>query len=88
MFIWAVLISLLILDSRDPSKLSILETLQESSFVRGMFLDIGVFSTLASVWILYSSDKITRYFFAFFVLFIGSFALLPYISLLLWDYKK
>jgi hypothetical protein len=69
------------------------EALANSAFARTMFMDIGGLSTLAAVWIIFGSDKAgisqyVRYFFAFISLFVGSFAVMPFVSLYFWQLPK
>jgi hypothetical protein len=56
------------------------ETLRNSSLARIMFVDIGVLATFAAYWVYRSSKVSIRVGFAIATLFVGSFALLPYIA--------
>ena len=56
------------------------ETLRRSPFARTMFADIGALSTVASLYVALRYTSPLRFVAAILTLFIGSFALLPYLA--------
>jgi hypothetical protein len=84
--LWLSGIFVLILDGLGylGSDIGFVESLQTSSLARGMFTDIGLLSTVISIWILQSTEWIGKYFFAIFVLFVGGFGFLPYLAIYFW----
>ncbi|MCA9379720.1 hypothetical protein KC675_00925 [Candidatus Dojkabacteria bacterium] len=64
--------------------IGVLKSLQNSGFTRAMFLDIGILATLVAFWVLLTGKEKYRIFFAFAILFVGSFALLPYLIIEFW----
>ncbi len=89
LFVWLLLIAYAILDPYFfTDNLTPLQALQQSSFTRVMFADIGVFSTISFFWILLSGKDKVRFIFAGLVLVVGSFALLPYLSYFFWKRSK
>lgn len=64
--------------------IGVLRSLQNSGFTRAMLLDIGVLATLVSFWVILTGKEKYRIVFAFAILFVGSFALLPYLILEFW----
>jgi len=57
------------------------DTLRHSSFARIMFADIGALSTIIAAWMILATNHPLRFVFAFASLFIGSFAVLPFLVL-------
>lgn len=55
-------------------------TLRRSHFARTMFADIGALSTLASLYVALKYRSPLRWLAAGLTLFVGSFALLPYLA--------
>ena len=75
--------------------IGVLKSIQHSGFTRAMFLDIGILATLVSFWVLLTGKDKSRILFAIGILFVGSFALLPYLIIEFWkdnisirDYSK
>lgn len=70
---------------KDPklfrNKLGVGETLKQSSFARGMFMDIGALSTIISAWMIWGTKSRLRFLFAILTLFVGSFAVLPFLTI-------
>ena len=64
--------------------IGVLKSMQSSGFTRAMFLDIGILSTLSAFWLLLTGKDKNRIFFAIAILFVGSFALLPYLIMEFW----
>jgi hypothetical protein len=64
--------------------IGVLRSLQNSGFTRAMFLDIGILSTLVAFWVLLTGKDKSRILFAIGILFVGSFALLPYLIIEFW----
>lgn len=64
--------------------IGVLRSLQSSGFTRAMFLDIGILATMVAFWVLLTGKKKYRIIFAIAILFVGSFALLPYLILEFW----
>lgn len=64
--------------------IGVLKSLQNSGFTRAMFLDIGILATLVAFWVLVTGKEKYRFIFAIAILFIGSFALLPYLVIEFW----
>ena len=64
--------------------IGIVSTIQMSSFARAMFIDVGILATLCAFWILIYGKEKWRIIFAFATLFVGSFALLPYLIMHFW----
>jgi hypothetical protein len=60
------------------------QSLQGSHLARVMFGDIGVLSCIIAGYIVWVHKAIWRIPFAIAILFVGSFALLPYLALLEW----
>lgn len=58
-----------------------IQTLKRSSLARGMFIDIGILSTIISGWIVTSSKLKIKYIFAIPALFLGSLVILPFLGL-------
>ncbi len=86
LFSWLGTIILLALDARGlfGSDIGLENTLATSSFARGMFIDIGALSTLAAIWIIFATKYWFRFLFAFASLFIGSFAVMPFLAIHFW----
>lgn len=80
---WLGLILFVILEGQGlfGPDIGMSETLRTSGFARIMFADIGAVSTLVAIWIVLSSKLRVRYVFAAASLFVGSFAILPYVAL-------
>ena len=68
--------------------LSPLDTLVKSIFARGMFIDIGILSTVIAAWMIFCTKNKWRYYFAIGTLFIGSFAVLPFLSIYFWNLEN
>ncbi|MCA9376738.1 hypothetical protein H6763_02485 [Candidatus Nomurabacteria bacterium] len=80
--VWVLLVIYAIFDPQLMNDfIPMRSVLEESSFARIMFIDIGVFSTISCFWILNSEKSKRRYPFALAVLFVGSFALLPFLAI-------
>jgi len=80
---WLSLVAFAVLDAFGlfGPDIGVLETLRVSSLSRTMFLDIGLLSTLAAAWALLDRRHPSAPVFAVLMLFLGSFALLPYLVL-------
>lgn len=85
-FTWIGLVVFAVLDTLKVfgSDIGITQTLATSSLARGMFIDIGILSTLTSAYILFNTNLKVKYIFALLTLFVGSFAALPYFAYYLW----
>jgi len=64
--------------------IGVLRSLQNSGFSRAMFLDIGILATLVAFWVILTGKENYRIIFAIAILFVGSFALLPYLIIEFW----
>lgn len=83
---WLFLLAYAVFDNIVfTNELGVIEVLEKSSFARIMFNDIGGLSTAASAWIIFATKLKIRWFFAILILFTGSFALFPYLSIYFWD---
>lgn len=84
--LWVALLGFVKLDKaitkRDAAQLNALQTLRRSSFARSMFLDIGVLSMLASKWTKQQSSEKWSKGFSHAIMWTGSFALLPFLTIL------
>lgn len=82
---WISLINLVKQDKSNKffkeDQIGTIDTLKKSSFARGMFLDIGVLSSIISFWIFKSSKSKLRIPFVIATIFVGSFAALPYFTM-------
>lgn len=79
---WLSLVILVFIDSTGQlgQQGDVLVALQEHSFTRIMFADIGALSTVAAIWIFFSNNNLkSRFLFAPLTLFVGSFSLLLYL---------
>lgn len=88
---WMGFILFLILDSLKVfglNDIGILPSLQESSFARGMFFDIGILSTIICGWIAFGTNHKWRWVFAVLGLFVGSGAILPFLAIYFEDKYK
>lgn len=78
-------IFLIVYIRKDPkifkNKIGVSETLKQSSFARGMFMDIGALSTIISAWMIWGTKSRFRFIFAILTLFVGSFAVLPFLTI-------
>jgi hypothetical protein len=79
---WIGLLVFAVLDTAKVfgTDIGIAQTLATSSFARGMFVDIGVLSTLMACYIVFTTRLKARYIVALLTLFVGSFAALPYLA--------
>lgn len=64
--------------------IGITESMRTSGFARGMFMDIGILSTIIASWIAFGTKEKFRYFFAIITLFVGSIAALPFLAIYFW----
>lgn len=64
------------------------QSLKTSSFTRAMFIDIGILATIISIWVAFGTKEKLRFFFAIAILFVGSFAFLPFLSIFFWNKSK
>jgi hypothetical protein len=83
---WLIFVGFLVIDANWlwESELDIIQTLEQSYFARGMFLDIGFLSTVIAGWIAFATKYWWRWFFAIGTIFLGGVFSLPYISFILW----
>jgi hypothetical protein len=68
--------------------IGVIKTLKTSSLARIMFQDIGAMATAISIWIIHTGKSFWKWPVALLTIFIGSFAFLPYLAIILWKDKK
>lgn len=90
LLMWLSFVLFIIVDSLGlvGSDIGIQQTLETSSFARGMFMDIGVLSTTLAGWMVLYTKYRVRWITATLTLFLGGLVAMPYISWVLWNEEK
>lgn len=80
MGLWGMLVVTSLLKPNKDHDLGTLDTLKQSHFARVMFADIGALSTLGALYAILAGKSRARFPAALASLFVGSFALLPFLA--------
>lgn len=81
---WLGFILFLVLDSFKVfglSDIGFVESLDESSLARAMFMDIGILSTIIAGWMVFGTNQKYRWFFAILTGCLGSIGALPFLAI-------